>query len=217
MTILIVYFITLIVSLITYKRYSDTYLAYFPILIAYTFLNELLGFLIIKFPEFSLVKEIKYHTHNTAIYTLYSLIFFSYCISVYHKVFKAKLQKWMCKIACIIVWLVFGVSYFLKNVFYQNFYVSNSIGAFLVVLLIVLYFLQLRKHQHRAYRYNLLCYFSIGMVLSNLYLPIFMLTSNLYPEVYQALYLRDILFLVTSTVYGIFTIGFLTSRRWAFA
>ncbi len=143
-------------SLATYKRYSDTYLAYFPILIAYTFLNELLGFLIIQFPEFSLVKELKYHTHNTAIYTLYSLIFFSYCINIYNKVLQTKLEQLLSKIAFLIIFLVFGVSYFYKNVFYQNFYISNSIGAILVVVLIVLYFLQLKKHGHKAYRYNLL-------------------------------------------------------------
>jgi len=40
---LIVYGITWFFSVINYKKYFDTVLKYFPILIAYTFLNELFG------------------------------------------------------------------------------------------------------------------------------------------------------------------------------
>ena len=72
--ILIVYLVALIVSILHYKKYYDTLMKYLPIIIAYTFFNELLGYFIRYTDDFAFLStETK---NNEIIYNLYQLIFF---------------------------------------------------------------------------------------------------------------------------------------------
>jgi len=80
---MIIYVDTLFISLTTYEKYYNTALKYFPIIIAYTFFNEELGYLVRTYDEISFFQNIKYSNFNDVIYNIYAIIFFCFFYFVY--------------------------------------------------------------------------------------------------------------------------------------
>jgi len=83
---LIVYGFTLLISLYKYRTYFDTILNFFPILITYTFLNELLGYLIKNHPGYSFFKDLNYSSINDVIYNIYGIVFFAFFYHIYWRI-----------------------------------------------------------------------------------------------------------------------------------
>src|SRR6056297_1353308 len=79
----IAYGVTLILSIITYQKYFDTQFKYLPAIIAYTLLNEILGYFIRYYPEFSFFPNLKDARVNEIIYNIYDLIFFPFFYYAY--------------------------------------------------------------------------------------------------------------------------------------
>ncbi|MFT6796651.1 MAG: putative membrane protein YpjA [Maribacter sp.] len=52
--------VALIISLSSYSKYFDTVLKYLPIILAYTLINELLGYFLLYYPSFRVFLDFEY-------------------------------------------------------------------------------------------------------------------------------------------------------------
>lgn len=214
---LIAYGLTLVISLVTYRKYFNTILKYFPIIIAYTFLNELLGVLIRYTDYFSLFFEEEYAVANSLIYNIFDLVFFGYFFYVYWHLTKLKETKkiivygaFLCVIANII-----------NAIFYDPMkialYYANAISCWILLFICILYFRQLRPNLNwKEQRHNLMFWISSGIVIFHFFFPFLFVTGYLNPEVYYKYNLQTVLRIFIVLMYAIFSIGFIVSRKRSF-
>lgn len=208
---IILYFLALVVSLLTTKKYYDTPLRYFPLLIAYTFFNELLGYLIANNEEFSLFEDPAYDWHNVIIYNIYDIFFFGYIFWLYHKLLK---QRTPIKGFAISLLLAYIVSLFFQDPFHSDLYYASCLGCVFVVCTIVLHFKQFRKvNNTQPNKHNHMVWFGAGMLIFHLFYPYYILNGYLNVEFFLEYKLRQILWVVISVMYSLFTIGFMLGRR----
>lgn len=212
-----VYGITLIVSVFTYRKYFDTELKYFPILIAYTFFNELLGYFIRYTDGFSFFSEEKYLKANDLIYNLYYIIFFGFFFLVYWKLTKSKRhKKWILSISLLAL-LTYIVNAFFQNPILYSLYVAHSFSSWLLLSSILIYFFEYNPEiDWRLKSHNLMFWVSLGLGMFFLIFPIMYLIGFHNYELWQKLHLRTVLRILIVLMYSLFIIGFLWSRRRAF-
>lgn len=150
-------------AFIFYKKYSHTYLRFFPWLLLYTFLNEIFGEYIFNI-----------FGTNVVLYNVYNIIFFMYFYFVFYKNEERKHYKTLIIIAsfCFI-----GSS--LVNLFYSSFLLDPQlltyiVGACVLIFCIILYFLDiLYTPQVLQIRKDLLFWVSTGLLLFYVgYIPI---------------------------------------------
>ncbi|GGG51561.1 hypothetical protein GCM10011414_21440 [Croceivirga lutea] len=210
--------LALVTSLVTYKRFYDTPLGFFPLLIAYTFFNELLGFLVINFEAFSFFEETENDWHNVVIYNIYSLFFYGYLYWVYHGVLKSKKHRKLVKVFAIITYVGYAVSLLFQDPFHSDLYYAECLNSILINTLIVIHFRKLKKlNVVQPSKYNLMVWFNAGMFLFHLYYPFYLLNGYLNVDFFLTYELRKILWIVVSIMYLLFTVGFLLNKRRAFA
>jgi len=137
----IFYFIALVVSIVTFKKYFDTPLRFFPLLIAYTLFNELLGYFIITYEDFSFFNSPEYQWHNVIIYNIYNLFFYGYLLWVYYKLLKQRRQQDLIRIFAVILLLVYGVSLFFQDPFHSGlyFFLKFQLRQILWVIIAIMY------------------------------------------------------------------------------
>lgn len=212
---LIVYGIAFICSIISYNKYFDTVLKYFPILIAYTLLNEFLGFMIGTSENYAFSE--KYMFANDFIYNIYTLIFFPFFYYCYYKLnSNLKFRK---------VILLLGISFlifFFLNCFFQNpflkvYYYSIAYASGILVICILLYFLDKRESWNiRIEKKNLMFWISLGLFVFHLLFPIIFLVSFLNFELWIKFKLGAIQKILIVLMYITFSLGFIKSSRRAF-
>lgn len=204
------------VSLVTFKKFVDTPLRFFPLLVAYTLFNEILGYFIINFEEFSFFDEPEYQWHNVVIYNLYQLIFFGYLFWLYHEVVKTKIYRLAIVTGAVVTGLAYLISIFFQDPLHSSLYYADCIGCVVVIIAIFLHLKELSKTKGRVNRYNLMVWINSGMLLFHTYFPYYILNGYLNVEFYLDYHLRQVLWIVVSIMYCLFIIGFLISRRNAF-
>lgn len=165
-----IYGATLIIAMIRYPKYFDTSLKYFPILILYTFLNELLGELIFKYDSFSLAFNNLYSDNYLVIYNIYNIIFFLYFLYLFRSYIQNKKYKTLIKYAGIIFLIVCIV-----NPFYQNFFLEYQRLIFLVGSLTIMgcILLYLIDNSKKPKQNNILLWIGAGLLIYHIgYFPI---------------------------------------------
>ncbi len=215
---MVIYGITLILSIVSYRKYFDTTLKYFPIILAYTFFNELLGVLIRDSQQFQIIFIDQYRYHNIIIYNIYYVVFFLYFTYVYVNSLNNRKHQKIIKIG--------GLVYFascVANALVQDFIIYPQLYAFLCgsILLIVclsLYFIKLRRENHFQYlpnKFNLLFWVSLGLIVFyGFYTPVKALRSIDYHT--YLTYFRTPHLLMIAIMHIFFCIGFVKSKRRAF-
>ena len=83
---ILVYGIALFFSIAKYRLYYDSVLKYFPIIIAYTLIAEVLGGLIAKNDDLQIVYLEGYSFYNQLIFNIFDFIFFLYFFYVFWKI-----------------------------------------------------------------------------------------------------------------------------------
>ncbi|WP_343485636.1 hypothetical protein [Allomuricauda sp. d1] len=204
-------------SLFTYRKFYDTPLRFFPLFIAYTFFNELLGYFILEFEEFSFFEDEAYHWHNIIIYNIYQIIFFFYLFWVYNKLLPKHVHQHIIKISALVYTLSVVISLCFQDPFHSSLFYADSLGCLAILLIIGLHTDKVTNgFSTAANRYNLMVWFNLGMVLFHLYFPLYILMGYLNVGFYLNYHLRPILWVVISIMYLLFTIGFIICRRRAF-
>lgn len=211
----VVYGITWLISVFAYKKYFDTVLRYFPILIAYTFFSELLGGIIAKNENFQLIFGYEHVNHNSVLYNLYHLCFFLFFTYVYWHVTENTKQKQILFYGGIVFVIVN-----LGNSLFQNPLVESLIVAYLFGIILLLYAVgfyfkeTLMKFQLSTLRNSLLFWVSIGLFIFHItYFPLKIIRE--YDYYYYAPF-RQFHLIMIVVMYVIFCFGFIFSKRRAF-
>ena len=211
------YAVTLIVSLVTYRKYYDTALKYFPIIIAYTFFNEILGFLVRNYDDISFFKNLKYSNVNEIIYNIYAVIFFAFFYHVYWRLIKNTTYKKWVVIAALITLFAYGISLIFQNPIETNLFFAIAIGSWALVFCVILYYYdKLLQHQHLLQPHNLMFWVSLSLLIFYSIFPFLYLIGYTDYETWAEYNLRSVLRALIVIMYGFLIIGFLRGRRLAF-
>ncbi|MEG3656920.1 hypothetical protein V5097_05865 [Arenibacter palladensis] len=210
------YALTLLVALIKYPKYYTTPLKYFPILLMYTFLNELLGYFTKNYEVFHISIFSAFVKHNVFIYNIYNIVFFSYFFYVYWSYIENKKYR-----NYILLATIFYLFASLVNPFFQNFKLESQVysylaGAITILTCTILFFMEHRHGSKKLdYRFTGIKWISIGLLIFYLgYAPI--KASRFYNYTYQLneyVHIRRIHLSLIVLMYISFIIGFLRMKR----
>jgi hypothetical protein len=204
------YALALIVALYRYRLYYDGPLRNFPILIAYTLLSEILGYLIFKFDNFQIVDSELYPYANNIIFNIYDIVFFLYFYFIFWKIINEVIYK---------NFILFGaILYVLSvclNAVYQDAIIfpqvfASTIGSIILVIGISLFFINAKSIQDKEK--NLLIWISSGLLIFHLLFPPILIAGHFYYDLYQSLHLRQVHHLLIVAMYGCIIIGLLKMR-----
>ncbi|WP_157491632.1 hypothetical protein [Maribacter thermophilus] len=211
------YAITLLISLATYRKYYDTALKYFPIIITYTFFNEVLGFLVRNYDDISFFKNLKYSNVNEVIYNIYAIIFFGFFFQVYWFIIdNKKYKKWIVT-GAVIAFLAYAISLLYQNPIETNLFYAIALSAWVLVLCTVLYFKNMLRQGHKFYQaYNLMFWVSIALFIFHLVFPVLFVIGYTNYDIWAKYELKSVLKVFIVIMYTLFIIGFLKGRRMAF-
>lgn len=212
---IVVYGITWIISVIHYKKFFDTVLKYFPILIAYTFFNEFLGYIIGVSDDYAFFS--KYEYANDLIYNIYTLIFFPFFYYVFWKLTSRKESKKFIKYSSLSAIVFYFINGFIQNPLIKVLYYSIVFASIILVVCIIIYWLDKRySWQWSIEKYNLMLWVSIGLFIFHLIFPVIFLITFLDDEIWQKYHLGIVHKSLIVLMYSLFCIGFIVSRRRAF-
>lgn len=210
---LIFYLTALIVGIATFKKYFDTPLRLFPLLIAYTLFNEVLGYFILEFEEFSFFDSLEYHWHNVVIYNIYTLFFYTYLLWLYYKLLKRQ-HKNLIRFFAVVLTLGYAVSLFFQDPFHSGLYFADCLACIIVIVLVGLHFRELLKSNgSQPSKHNHMMWFGLGMLIFHIYYPFYVLNGYHNVDFFLAYNLRQILWCVITVMYTLFTIGFIMGKR----
>ncbi len=209
-----VYFLTFIGSIARYNRYFDTVLRFFPILIAYTFLNELLGVIIRNYPDFSLFNNLEYSEYNFILYNIFSLFFFGFFYRVYWKLISNERYKQWIQRMSITILLIYVVSCVFQNPFDTDFYYAHALGSWVLLFCVALYFIEKKRDKGTIYQpKNLVFWISIGLIIFYTIFPFIFIIGYWDYDIWKKFNLRTVLRVLIVIMYALFITGFLKGRR----
>lgn len=214
---ILLYFLVWLVAVFRYRSYFDTPLKYFPIYLMYTFLTEVLGYLI-RFHDFQFFSEERYSWHNVIIYNIYSVIAFLFFYHLYWRVLKVRKHKNWVRYGAIISGLSYGVSLFFQDPLHMSLYYADLIASMVLLVNIALYFKEKRKEEVPVYvmKHNLMFWISLGLAVFHAFYPFLFLIAFEAPKIWADYQLRQVLIILVLFMYGTFMLGFFISRRKAF-
>ncbi len=206
-----IYGIALIIAIFRYRLYYESVLKYFPILIAYALLSEILGYFILNFENFQIIYSNKYYYSNSFIFNIYDVVFFLYFYFLYWRILTNSKYKDIIKYGVILYLISTIINPFFQNVFIFPQIYASTVGSSVLIISILFYFNQIK--QHKENKNNLLVWLSIGLLIFNLFFPIVMLTGRYNYDFYQKFYFRQIHYFLIATMYTCFIIGFIKMKR----
>jgi hypothetical protein len=211
------YLITWVIAVIRYRRYFDTPLKYFPMIIIYTFFTELLGVLIKYNNNFQFFSDGRYDWHNVIIYNVYQLVFFIFFFEVYKKVVQsAKIKKQIryLSVVCAISYVVNAIVY--NPLHYQMTY-AHILGSFIMIYILVFYFREkyLDEKGHPL-KFNLMFWLSSGLMIFYTFFPIISIIYLLKLNIGIQIYFRPVLLTSIALMYSLIIIGLIIGKRKAF-
>ncbi|BFP42187.1 hypothetical protein FGF1_30320 [Flavobacteriaceae bacterium GF1] len=211
----IIYLVALLLAIRFYKKYFDTALKYFPIIIAYTFFNELLGYYIRYNEGFAFFS--KYTSANDLIYNIYTVVFFGYFYHVYWKLIQLDKQKKIVAGLSVIAVIGLLINGFFLNPLTTNLFYATCLCSWILVIIIGMYF-KSRKNDWlwASERFNLMFWVSSGLAVFHFFLPILFLIGFLKHSAWIEYDLRTVVRILIVIMYASFCLGFVISRRRAF-
>lgn len=203
--------------MLTYRKYFDTELKYFPIFISYTIFTELLGYFIKFYDDFQFFSDSKFSSLNIIIYNLYQLIAYLFFYWVYFKAIKSPHLKKYVKYGVAITLLVYLVNMISNNPLYKGLYYAELIGSWTLLMCIVFYFKEKRNEQSTyPMKNNLLFWVSISTFIFYAITPYMWLIGSFNDKVWFTYSFQKILFVLITLMYLLYTIGLILGSRGAF-
>lgn len=211
------YALTLIVSIKTYGKYFDTAFKYLPIIIAYTLINELLGYFLLYYPSFRVFLDFQDSQTNHIIYNIFDLIYFPFFYYAYWKLIKNIKYKKIVFIGAILVFTGYLINSFYKNPMnYGLFYAYAFASAFLIITIILYHIDKSDEKSKFLQPYNLVFWVSIALVVFYTFSPMLLLFGYHQPEVWYTYKFQTIHHLLIILLNILFIIGFIKCRKRAF-
>lgn len=211
------YVVVWLVAVARYRTFFDTPLKYYPIYLMYTFLTELLGYLVKYTDEFQFFSEKKYDWHNVIIFNIYSVIAFSFFFYIYWKVLQIKKHKRWVVYGGLISLLAYLISLFFQDPLHMNLYYADLTASMVLLFNIGLYVKE-KWNEEGTYpiKRNLMFWTSLGLAVFHAIFPYLFLIAYEAPEIWAKFQLRDVLKVLIIFMYGTFMIGALLGRRSSF-
>ncbi len=166
---MVMYAVTLALSVARFPRYFDTPMRYLPILFAYTLLTETIGLIIRDSDDFSIVIHELYYNNNWLIFNIYLLIYFGFFFYIYHRYITTVAFRGL-KIAG----LGFFIAVCIFNAWQYDFTTVSQVwsfwaGSLVTGVMAVLYLMQEWRYGDRPrLKHNLLIWLSLGFLIFNL-------------------------------------------------
>lgn len=210
------YGLVIILAIWRYPRYFDTPLRYFPILLAYTFLNEVLGTLVQHYDEISILVVEFFRNNNWLIFNIYNAIFFMYFFYVFWKYIGNKIYKKFVLIAGVIFLVSAIINLNYQNFLYEPQLYAYIIGGVLIICSALVYFIDLRTTYDSWFlKRDLLSWTSLGIIIFYTgYIPIKIIRYYSAHEGFTLpAYVRRIHLFLILLMYGCIAIGLMRMRR----
>lgn len=213
----VLYLVTWIISVYRYRRFFDTPLKFFPMIIMYTFFTELLGYFIMYNDEFQFFSDSKHTINNFIIYNIYQVVFFVYMFNVYRKILKNKRLKKYIFYFIIISSLGYITNAILINPLINQMTYAHILGSVLMVLISLMYLREkLNEESGHLLKFNLMFWVTIGLFAFYIPFPL-ILTFYKIKAVYGIwIFLKPILVTSIILMYGFIIFGLLIGKRRAF-
>lgn len=206
-----IYGVALVIAIFRYRWYYESVLKYFPMLIAYALLSEILGYFILNFESFQIIYSDKYYYANNFIFNIYDVIFFLYFYFLYWRIITNSKYKNIIKYGAILYLISSIINPFFENVLIFPQIYASTVGSLVLIISTLFYFGQIK--QYKENKKNLLLWVSTGLLIYNIFFPIVMLTGRYNYYLYQELYFRQIHHFLIAVMYSCFIIGFLKMKR----
>lgn len=213
-----IYGVALILAIIRYRSYFNTVLKYFPIIIAYTFFNELLGLSIKYIDDFQFVSIERYSYYNLILFNIFHFIFFLFFYYVYWNSIEHRIHKKIIKLGSYVFISVNIISLLFQDPMLVYLYYAYALGAILLIVAIIFYFKKIffEKSNPRKHYHNLLFWVSSGLFIFYLIDPAIMVIGIKNEYLYNKYNLHSLLYKLITVMYLFFITGFIISKRPAF-
>jgi len=209
--------IALIISLSTYSKYFDTVLKYLPILIAYTLINELLGYFLLYYPSFRVFLDFEDSQTNHIIYNIYDLIYFPFFYYVYWGLVSNSRDKKLITFGAVLVVLCYILNSYFQNPMYYGLYYAYAVASAVTIFCVVLYFIdQHNQNKPILQPYNLVFWVSLGLLILHTFSPTLLIIGYYDPDNWHNLNLQTFHHLVIILMNLLFIIGFIKARKRSF-
>ena len=210
---LIFYALALLLALLQYRKYFDSLLKYFPIIIAYTLISEILGTVVRDYENIQIVYLDGYSFYNQLIFNIFDIIFFLYFFHVYRNAISSfKFKNWT-KYGAILFILCSIINPFLQNFLLYAQMMASTIGSIVLIFSILLYFLDKKAITNVPNRQNLLFWISWGLLLFYIFYPFILLLGYFNYELYKQFHVRIVHHILIAVMYSCFILGFIYMRR----
>lgn len=209
--------LALIISLYSYSKYFDTVLKYLPIIIAYTLMNELLGYFLLYYPSFRVFLDFEDSQTNHIIYNIYDLIFFPFFYFVYWSLISSIRYKKLIAIGAVLVVLSYIINSYFQNPMNYGLYYAYAIASAMLIICIFLYLLDKHNQNKNILQpYNLVFWVSLGLIILHIFSPILLIIGYYDPSTWHDFNLRIFHHLLIILMNILFIIGFIIARKRAF-
>ena len=202
--------------MIRYPKYFDTALKYFPILLLYTFLNDLLGTLIYKYDAFSLAFNSLYNEFYFVIYNIYNIVFFLYFLYLFRKYIENRKFRIAIKIAGFLFLAIALINPFFQDFFLEYQYLTFFIGTIFLIITTAQYLHEdWRNRKVGLKTMNILFWIGSGLLFYHLcYLPIKVIRyyNGIFGYSENPL-LRPIHLTLILIMYILFIVGFVRMKK----
>lgn len=206
----VIYAITLVLALVRYGKYYETPLQYFPILLLYTLLNEILGLVVVRYDYFDLSFEANYENYNVVIYAIYNIIFYLYFYYLFWNYAESKRLKRQIFFIGILFCSVALFNMFIQDITTEHQIISYLFGG---ITLIYLSISHLRKVSISVEKKDILFWICIGLLIFLLgYLPIKVIRYLKIEGINYMLIWRMHILLILA-MYFCFIVGFVRMRE----
>lgn len=212
---MILYFVTVGIALYRYPRYYDTPLKFFPILLMYTFLNEVLGKIIFLNEDISLVLGPIFY-NNWIIYNIYNLIFYLYFYYIFRNYIKNEQDRKLILAGGIILLITSVINVFFQDFTYESQVYAYILGGVFLIICVILHARQQYQIKGKWFnQYNLLSWISLGLLVFYCgYIPIKIIRHyNALVGIYESPAIRIIHIVLILFMNVCFILGFLKMRR----
>ena len=209
--------LALLISLKTYSKYFDTVLKYLPIILAYTLLNEILGYFLLYYPSFRVFMDFDDSQTNHIIYNLFDLVFFPYFYYVYYNLITHPRFKKIIAIGGGVMVCSYLVNAYFQNPMNYGLYIAYAIASLILILCIAFYFWE-KYIQHNTIwqKYNLAFWVSLGLLPLYSISPALLLISYYNSKIWYEFEFQFILHSLIILMDILFIIGFSICRKRAF-
>lgn len=194
-----------VIAIVFYRKYKHTALRFFPLILAYVFLNEIVADLIYSYLGGKI----------NLLYTIYNVIFFLFFYYVFWNFVKKPGFRKLIKFATIIYVLACFVNPFYKDIIDTPQLFSYTVGACLLIFCIILYYIEiLSTDRILLINQELLFWISIGLLLFYVgYLPIKLTRHYSASDANEFITLRVVQFILIIIMNGCFIFGFLWTKK----